>query len=91
MLIWLLDQIRLLVSAPPLNIKPIIANGKPVIRYKWKTPDNFNFVDTLNSFEISPTTDTSLRLIVTDGNGCVDSTQISIFIKQLPVVDLGPR
>ena len=74
----------------PLNIKPIIANGEPTIRYQWKTPVDFNAKDTLDNFSISPTTDTMLKVVITDGEGCLDSSEIQIFIKQLPVVDLGP-
>ena len=74
----------------PLRIKPIMIHGVSPFRYKWKTPKDHAFADTLAAFEMNATTDTAIGLVVEDGNGCFDSTEIKVFIKQLPIVDLGP-
>lgn len=37
-----------------------------------------------------PTTTTTYTVIVTDGNGCVDSASVTITVNPLPVADAGP-
>ena len=73
-----------------LRLAPLVVNGISPFEYYWKTPDAHNPADTLNYFEIAPTTDTTVKLVLRDDNGCWDSTSMKIFLKPNPVVDIGP-
>jgi gliding motility-associated-like protein len=73
-----------------LKLEPKVLNGISPFKFYWKTPNAFNPADTLSYFDISPTTDTTVKLVIQDNNSCWDSTITKIILKDNPIVNIGP-
>lgn len=71
------------------NGSSILLNAKTTYgvapyKYEWSTSAN----DTLTEKNIKPTTDTTVRVTVYDGEGCSYSDSINILFKQIPLISL---
>lgn len=53
-------------------------------RYEWSTSVN----DTLPQLDVTPTTDTTVKVIVFDGEGCSYSDSINMLFKGIPLISL---
>jgi len=73
-----------------ITFSPRITNGPAPYRYRWATPHDHKSGDTLNTFTVKITKDSVIALLITDNNGCVDDDTIRVYMKPLPIVDLGP-
>ncbi|MES2617751.1 MAG: gliding motility-associated C-terminal domain-containing protein [Bacteroidota bacterium] len=73
-----------------LRLKPIIAYGYAPFKFRWESPlGTHNPKDTLTTFGIKPTFNTSILLRITDKNKCVDQDTIKVKYQPLPVVNIG--
>ncbi|MGB1093199.1 MAG: gliding motility-associated C-terminal domain-containing protein [Bacteroidia bacterium] len=89
-----------------ITLKPTVLDGKKDYSYKWdrytyrydtvsqkmKISNQFHVDgDTLDQLKMpSIQKDTVIRIQVTDGDGCIFYDTAAIFVKPLPILDLGP-
>jgi len=85
-----------------INILPKVLNAKPTYKFSWsrlmvdtatkgfKNESRFP-QDTLDNLSIpNINRDSAIRIKVTDGDGCIFYDTMTIFVKPLPVIGLGP-
>lgn len=73
-----------------LTLGPRISNGIPSYSFLWARPTQHTPGDTLSTLQVKIVQDTTLSLQITDINQCTDSDTIRVFMKKLPIVDVGP-
>lgn len=73
-----------------ITFAPDIRNGPSPYRYYWATPHNHRSGDTTVTFDVTVTRDSTIALRIRDANGCVDEDTILVYMKPLPIVNLGP-
>jgi gliding motility-associated-like protein len=66
-------------------LKAKVIAGKPTLKYKWNNGDTLNYT-VINNFK----KDSTLMLEVTDGDGCKFRDTALVYVKSLPVINLGP-
>lgn len=64
----------------------ITLNGNGGIQYDWK-PTNVLNDSSLQNPDVFPGIDTEFTLIVTDNNGCIDSSQTFVTVHPLPIIN----
>ena len=74
-----------------LTLIPREANGKAPYLYQWGLP-NFTGADTNQSFTVNAPLDgwDTATLYAVDALGCKASDSVNVFLRENPVVDLGP-
>ena len=70
-----------------LRLQPNIKNGVQPVTFKWGTGDTTDYVDVQVP---SYTADTSFYVEITDQNGCTAWDSTTIFLKENPLVFIGP-
>jgi gliding motility-associated-like protein len=77
-------------SGTEITLSPRIVNGPSPYLYQWSTTGGLRKGDTLGFLVVKVTKDSTIFLSVKDKNGCLDEDTLKIYIKPLPIVDLGP-
>jgi len=70
-----------------LTLAPTITNGSAPFKYQWSTGDTSTSVD-ITVPEWTP--DTTVGVFITDANGCTAWDSTTIFLKENPLVFVGP-
>lgn len=70
-----------------VRIEPPVLNGISPFKYLWNNGDTTKYTDV---YVPSYNTDTLVRIEVTDKNGCVAWDTTRVFLKENPIVKIGP-
>ncbi len=70
-----------------LRLQPGVKNGVQPVTYKWGTGDTTDYLDVVVP---SYTPDTSFYVEITDQNGCTAWDSTTVFLKENPLVFIGP-
>jgi gliding motility-associated-like protein len=65
-------------------ISTIISGGIPVYSFVWSN------AATSESITVSPLVSSTYTVVVTDGNQCTDTAEVTINVRPLPIVDFQP-
>jgi gliding motility-associated-like protein len=73
-----------------LRLSSKVTHGVSPFKYQWFTPTNLK-KDTLDYLDVKMiTADSTIRVEITDKNKCVAFDTLNIFLKENPVVNMGP-